>query len=89
MAVFENEFEATAGIFDRVDCSTGLAGYALRNDRYLYTRARYDEYRVRVSRGVAPANNPFLWVNANGTALRRADEDLGIGSLRLAATFRF
>jgi len=56
---------------------------------YLYTRVSDDDYRVRVSRGAAPANNPFLLVNANGTDLRRADEDMEVSSVRLTATFRF
>lgn len=56
---------------------------------YLYTRVSDDDYRVRVSRGAAPATNPFLLVNANGTDLRRADEDLEVSSVRLTATFRF
>lgn len=56
---------------------------------YLYSRVDDDDFRVGVSRGAAPANNPFLLVNANGTDFRRSDSDFEFGSLRLTATYRF
>ncbi|MGO1073053.1 outer membrane protein [Lysobacter sp. CA199] len=56
---------------------------------YLFSRIDDDDFRVRTSRGTAPANNPFLLVNANGTDLRRTDKDFEFGSLRLTATYRF
>lgn len=56
---------------------------------YLFSRIDDDDFRVRTSRGTAPANNPFLLVNANGTDFRRTDKDFEFGSLRLTATYRF
>ncbi|MGH8081645.1 MAG: outer membrane protein [Lysobacter sp.] len=56
---------------------------------YLFSRIDDDDFRVRTSRGAAPANNPFLLVNANGTDFRRSDKDFEFGSLRLTATYRF
>lgn len=47
-----------------------------------------DEYRVR-AQGPAPATNPFIRVDANGTDFRRSDDDLEIDSLRLTASWRF
>lgn len=56
---------------------------------YLHTRIQDDEFRVRVARGAAPATNPFILTNPNGTDFRRSDEDFDVGSLRLTATLRF
>ncbi|MEH6417707.1 outer membrane protein [Pseudomonas sp. CGJS7] len=56
---------------------------------YLFSRIDDDDFRVRASRGAAPANNPFLLVNADGTDFRRTDKDFEFGSLRLTATYRF
>lgn len=56
---------------------------------YLHTRLGDDDYSVRVGPGTAPATNPFLLVNANGTDLRRSSDDFTLHQLRLTANFRF
>jgi opacity protein-like surface antigen len=56
---------------------------------YLYTRVKDDGFRVRSTRGSAPATNPFILVNPNGTDFRRSDEDLKYGSVRVLVTWRF
>lgn len=55
---------------------------------YLVTQLDDGDYRVRAS-GPAPATNPFILVNADGTDFRRSDEDFDYDSLRLTATWRF
>ncbi len=55
---------------------------------YLFTSLDDDEARVNVT-GPAPATNPFLIANANGTDFRRSDDEFDLSSLRLTAAFRF
>ncbi|TDK24313.1 porin family protein [Luteimonas aestuarii] len=55
---------------------------------YLMTELRDRDYRVRAS-GPAPATNPFILVDADGTDFRRSDEDLDFDSLRVTASWRF
>ncbi len=55
---------------------------------YLSTELEDDGYRVR-AQGPAPATNPFILGNANGTDFRRSDEDFRYDSLRVTASYRF
>lgn len=55
---------------------------------YVMTMLDDDGYRVRAS-GPAPATNPFIIANPNGTDFARSDEDFDFGSLRLFANWRF
>lgn len=55
---------------------------------YLYTKLDDDDYTVR-SQGPVPANNPFVLVNANGTDLRRSDDEFKFHSFRVTANYRF
>ena len=55
---------------------------------YLITELTDDEYRVRVQ-GPAPATNPFIRVNPQGTDFRRSDDDFDLGAVRLTASYRF
>lgn len=55
---------------------------------YLYTSLRDRDYTVR-SQGPAPATNPFILVNADGTDLRRSSGNFDVDSVRLTANFRF
>jgi opacity protein-like surface antigen len=55
---------------------------------YLSTRFEADDFRVR-AQGPAPATNPFILGNANGTDFRRSDEDFRYDSLRVTASYRF
>lgn len=57
--------------------------------QYLYTRIKDDEFRVNVTRGGAPATNPFVLANANGTQFRRSDEVFNNHSVQATAAFRF
>lgn len=56
---------------------------------YLLTSLKDDGYRVHVGQGTAPATNPFLLVNPNGTDFKRSDEDFDLDSLRLTVAYRF
>lgn len=55
---------------------------------YLMTELRDRDYRVRAA-GPAPATNPFILVNPQGTDFRRSDQDLDFDSLRVTASWRF
>lgn len=55
---------------------------------YLMTMLDDDEYRVRAG-GPAPATNPFILANPNGTDFRRSDDDFDFGSFRVVANWRF
>ena len=56
---------------------------------YLYTNFVDDDYVVSVGTGTAPATNPFLLVNPQGTDMRRSDSDFDMHNIRLTASFRF
>ncbi|WP_312489215.1 hypothetical protein [Sphingomonas sp.] len=57
---------------------------------YMYHQYRDDDTRVRVTRGTAPANNPFVLApNTTGTDIRRSDDKFRWHSLRATAAFRF
>ncbi len=56
---------------------------------YLYSNYVDDDFVVGVGRGTAPATNPFLLVNANGTNLRRSDSDFDQHNIRITAAIRF
>jgi outer membrane immunogenic protein len=55
---------------------------------YLYTSLDTEDYTVRSS-GPAPATNPFILVNADGTDIRRSDADFDFHSVRATAAYRF
>ncbi len=54
---------------------------------YIRTSLKDEDYRVRSS-GPAPATNPFILVNPDGTDFARSDEDFEIDSLRLTVSYR-
>lgn len=56
---------------------------------YLRTRIDDEDTVVRTSRGTSPATNPFVLVNANGTDLRRTDDQLDVNSAQLTLNLRF
>ena len=56
---------------------------------YLHTKLHDDGYRVLVTRGTAPTTNPFVVRNSNGTDMRRSNDNLEFGSLRITASYRF
>lgn len=55
---------------------------------YTYTSFNDDNYRVRAG-GPAPATNPFILVNANGTDFRRSDTSFDMHGIALTASYRF
>ena len=55
---------------------------------YLFTSYKDGDYRVRAA-GPAPATNPFILSNPNGTDFRRSDELFKTHGFNLAATYRF
>jgi outer membrane immunogenic protein len=56
---------------------------------YLYTNYVDDKYVVAVGPGTAPITNPFRIVNANGTNMRRGDNNFDMHNIRVTAAFRF
>jgi outer membrane immunogenic protein len=56
---------------------------------YLYTNVKDDGFRVDVTRGTAPATNPFVLTNAGGTQFRNADKRFESHSASLTASYRF
>lgn len=55
---------------------------------YLRTELDDGDYRVRAA-GPAPATNPFILQNPNGTDFRRSDTDIKLDSVRITASYRF
>ena len=55
---------------------------------YLRTQIDDQDFRVRATRGAAPATNPFVLVNPNGTDFARSDDQF-IESLRVTTSLRF
>lgn len=57
---------------------------------YLYSSIKDDgDSRIDVTRGNAPATNPFVRVNPNGTQFQRTDDRFKSHSAKLTASFRF
>jgi len=56
--------------------------------QYLYTSLKDDDFRVRAA-GPAPATNPFIRQNANGTDFARSRDRFDTQSLSLTMGFRF
>lgn len=102
-ASVKNEFRSTntanaftlseSGDTDGVQFGLGverkIAGNVSLGLEYLRTRIDDEDTRVLTTRGTAPATNPFLLVNANGTDFRRSDERLDLDTLQLTLNWRF
>ncbi|SFP94243.1 outer membrane protein [Sphingomonas rubra] len=57
---------------------------------YMYHQYQDDDYRIDVTRGSAPLNNPFVLApNTTGTTFRRSDDMFRWHSMRVTAGFRF
>lgn len=56
---------------------------------YGFTSLKDGSYRLSVERGAAPANNPFLLVNAGGTELRRSHSRFVRHDVTVTAAYRF
>lgn len=75
-------YRVGAGVEQRVgrSLSVGL--------QYLYTSLKDDDFRVRAA-GPAPATNPFIRQNPNGTDFARSGDRFNNHSVGLAANLRF
>jgi outer membrane immunogenic protein len=56
--------------------------------QYLYTSLEDEDFRVRVA-GPAPATNPFIRTNPNGTDFARSGDRFNSHSAHVTASFRF
>ena len=77
-------YQAGAGIEAKVtpNLTLGL--------EYLYTNIEDDDgLVVRTGPGTAPATNPFLLVNPQGTDQRRSESEFATHGVRLTAAVRF
>lgn len=57
--------------------------------QYLFTSIEDEESGVLTTRGTAPATNPFILVNPNGTAFLRSNERFDYANWSVTASFRF
>lgn len=101
-ASVRNEFSTSNGVNTFVangDSDASGAQYGLGYERrigesfavgieYLRTDFEDEDYRVR-AQGPAPATNPFLLVNPDGTDFRRSNGDIEVDSVRLTLSYRF
>ena len=55
----------------------------------LFTSLKDDDARIRLSQGTAPANNPFLLVNAAGTDFSRSHSRFATHNVSVTASYRF
>ncbi|MBU1347175.1 MAG: outer membrane beta-barrel protein [Alphaproteobacteria bacterium] len=57
---------------------------------YLYTSLEAPDFNIRVGRGVAPANNPFVLApNTTGTDMTRSNGRFGLHAFRVGMNYRF
>lgn len=91
----------TANGFSAIDAEEDAWGYTMGGGveakvsdnfsigaRYLWTRYNVGDYRVDVSRGTAPATNPFVITPSGGTSIERGDK-FETQSVMLTGSFRF
>lgn len=77
-------YQAGAGIEYR------LAGNLSVTGEYIYTSLEAPDFNIRVGRGVAAANNPFvLTPNTTGTDITRSNGRFGLHGLRIGMNYRF
>ncbi len=67
-----------------------LAGNLSVTGEYMYTSLEAPDFVIRVGRGVAPANNPFvLTPNTTGTDIIRSNSRFGLHAVRIGMNYRF
>lgn len=101
---FRNSFRSTntANAFAVTDGRQGEWGYRVGGGveqrfgrhfslgaQYLYTNIEDDRSGIQVTRGTAPATNPFVLTNANGTRFQRGNSDFETHNVSVTASFRF
>ncbi len=91
-----NSFDATVDD-DQADGYQAGGGleYRLANNlsvtgEYIYTSLEAPDFNIRVGRGVAAANNPFvLTPNTTGTDITRSNGRFGLHAVRIGMNYRF
>lgn len=67
-----------------------LAGNLSLTGEYIYTSLEAPDFNIRVGRGSAAANNPFvLTPNTTGTDITRSNGRFGLHALRIGMNYRF
>jgi outer membrane immunogenic protein len=67
-----------------------LAGNLTVTGEYIYTSLEAPDFTIRVGRGIAPANNPFvLTPNTTGTDITRSNGRFGLHAVRIGMNYRF
>jgi outer membrane immunogenic protein len=67
-----------------------LAGNLSVTGEYIYTSLEAPDFNIRVGRGIAAANNPFvLTPNTIGTDITRSNGRFGLHAVRIGMNYRF
>lgn len=67
-----------------------LAGNLSVTGEYIYTSLEAADFNIRVGRGVAAANNPFILTpNTTGTHITRSNGRFGLHAVRIGMNYRF
>ncbi|MEQ7154716.1 outer membrane protein [Brevundimonas aurifodinae] len=67
-----------------------LAGNLTVTGEYIYTSLEAPDFNIRVGRGIAAANNPFvLTPNTTGTDITRSNGRFGLHAVRIGMNYRF
>lgn len=91
-----NSFDATVNEDEADGYQAGggieyrLAGNLTLTGEYIYTSLEAPAFTIRVGRGIAPANNPFvLTPNTTGTDIIRSNSRFGLHAVRIGMNYRF
>lgn len=91
-----NSFDATANDDQADGYQAGggveyrLAGNLSLTGEYIYTSLEAPDFNIRVGRGVAAANNPFILTpNTTGTDITRSNGRFGLHAVRIGMNYRF
>lgn len=91
-----NSFDATVNDDEADGYQAGggieyrLAGNLTLTGEYIYTSLEAPDFTIRVGRGIAPANNPFvLTPNTTGTDIIRSNSRFGLHAVRIGMNYRF
>lgn len=77
-------YQAGGGIEYRLAENLSVTG------EYIYTSLEAPDFNIRVGRGIAPANNPFvLTPNTTGTDITRSNGRFGLHAVRVGMNYRF
>lgn len=77
-------YQAGGGIEYRLAENLSVTG------EYIYTSLEAPDFNIRVGRGIAPANNPFVLApNTTGTDITRSNGRFGLHAVRIGMNYRF